>query len=354
MEIRIRAGKKAFELIKDGGFDFGRITTYVGPAVGPRWLIASGFDLTLLKTGVLGASRPILLAGASAGAWRFAAWLQPEPVKSYGRLLEAYIEQTYTREDNPLTVLKSLSRIVRSYIEDDALPFALVNKKYRLSITTARARHIAGSESPLLQKAALIGAYIGNAMSPKFLRAFYERVVFYYGPLPPRFCLNRNFKGRVVPLNVTNFKEALIASGAIPLLISGVRNIYSSPNGVYRDGGLLDYHLNQEYAFKEDEVTLFFHHQESIVPGWLDKRFKSRQKPSPLLDNVLTVYPREKFVQSLPNGKIPDRNDFVTFVDRPQERIEIWKEAVRRSANFGEEFLELVQSKKIRDLVEPF
>jgi hypothetical protein len=46
--IRIKAGRKIYQLIKDGGFNFDLISTYFGPAVGPRWLIASGFDLTLL------------------------------------------------------------------------------------------------------------------------------------------------------------------------------------------------------------------------------------------------------------------------------------------------------------------
>ena len=87
----IRAGKRALEMIRDGGFRLDRVTTYVGPAVGPRWLVASGVDLALLRNGKLGSkSRPVLLTGASAGAWRFAAWLQPEPEKSYRRLLDVH------------------------------------------------------------------------------------------------------------------------------------------------------------------------------------------------------------------------------------------------------------------------
>ena len=53
-EICIRAGENVYEVIQDGGFDFDRVTTYVGAASGPRWLVASGFDLSLLENGVLG------------------------------------------------------------------------------------------------------------------------------------------------------------------------------------------------------------------------------------------------------------------------------------------------------------
>ena len=99
--IRVKAGRLAYELIRAGGFSLDRIGTYFGPAGGPRWLVASGFDLTLLKDGLLGRTRPVCLVGASAGAWRFAAWLQPEAIKSYRALMEAYISATYGRKDTP-------------------------------------------------------------------------------------------------------------------------------------------------------------------------------------------------------------------------------------------------------------
>ena len=114
-----------------------------------------------------------------------------------------------------------------------------------------------------------------------------------------------------------NFKDAVVASGAIPLVVAGVRDIFGGPNGVYRDGGVFDYHLNHEYAGKEEEVTLMFHHQRQLIPGWLDKRFKSRKISGDMLDHLLLVYPSKTFVKSLPNGKVPDREDFVTFLDRP-------------------------------------
>src|SRR5512134_1647184 len=104
--IRVRAGRRAYDLIRAGGFNLESIGTYFGPAGGPRWLVASGFDLTLLKEGVLGRRYPVWLVGASAGAWRFATWLQPEALKSYRSLIEAYITAVYGRHDTPATVLQ--------------------------------------------------------------------------------------------------------------------------------------------------------------------------------------------------------------------------------------------------------
>ena len=150
--LLIKAGRNILNLIRDGGFDWNRIDVYYGSASGPRWLVTSGFDLTLLNHGCLGRNRSVLLAGASSGAWRFAAWPQPEPVKSYETLRQAYIEAEYRRGETPQSIRQSLSDIIDRYIEDDALPFALSNRNYRLAIITARARQIAASEIPWLQQ----------------------------------------------------------------------------------------------------------------------------------------------------------------------------------------------------------
>jgi len=350
--LRIRAGRKAYEIIKRDGLDFDRIGTFVGPAVGPRWLIASGFDLALIERGVLGRSRPVLLAGSSAGAWRFAAWLQPEPVKSYRSLVEHYSSIVYRRGDGPVEILEAMKKVLNEYIEEDAVPFALSSKKYRLSVATARGKNLAGSEVRWIQKIGLYCAFLCNAISRNLLHRFFEHVVFYYSPLPPKFCLKSDFRGRAIALSPINFKNAVLASGAIPLVVSGVRDIYGAPNGVYRDGGIFDYHLNQDYSTRENEIVLLFHHQEKLIPGWLDKRLKKRSPPENYLDQVIMIYPSPEFVQRLPGGKVPDRDDFTSFVDDPGTRIRNWRKAVSMCSHFGEEFLEMVESGEIRDRVE--
>ncbi len=350
--ICIKAGKRAYEIIQDGGLHLDLVTTYFAPATGPRWLIASGFDLTLLTNGLLGRVRSTHLVGSSAGALRFAAWLQPEPEKSYHALMESYIGTSYKRTDTPTTVQESLIGIVNSYIEDDALPFALANKKYRLAIITVRARNLVASESKWVQQLGLGIGFLLNAIKRSYIHYFAERVVFYNGPKPPHFCLRPGFHGRYIPLNAINFKYALVASGAIPLVVAGVRNIYGAPIGVYRDGGLIDYHLTHNYAATNDDIVLFFNHQERIIPGWLDKKLSYRLPRVHDLDNVLMIHPSNGFVARLPGGKIPDRDDFAIFVDDPATRIRNWRDAVQHAEPLGEEFLELIESKKIKNVVE--
>jgi hypothetical protein len=350
--ICIKAGKRAYEIIQDGGFHFDRVTTYFGPATGPRWLITSGFDLTLLKNGLLGRSKAIHLVGSSAGAMRFAAWLQPEPEQSYRTLIESYIGITYKRNDTPATVLESLVDLANSYIEDDALSFALTNKKYRLAIITARARNLMASELKWVQRTGIGICFLFNAINRSYIHDFAERVVFYNGPKPPHFCLRPGYRGRYIRLNEINFKYAVMASGAIPLVVAGIKDIYGAPSGVYRDGGLIDYHLTHNYAPTNEDIILFFNHQERIIPGWLDKRLSYRRPQADILDNVVMIYPADSFIAKLPGGKVPERDDFAIFIDDPASRIKNWRRAVELAQPLGEEFLELVESKKIKDVVE--
>jgi len=351
-DIVVRAGRSVFDMIKDGGFDWNRVTHYIGPGAGPRWLMASGFDLTLLKNEVLGNRVPVTLVGSSAGALRFAAWIQPEYEKSYRNLMEAYVSMTFTRRDNSGSILRAISTIINDYIEDDALPFALTSRRYRLAIIAARARNMTASERSLLQGLGMGAAFLFNALHRSWIQLFFQRVVFYGGAIPPPFCLKKGFKGTFVPLDVVNFKHVIMASSSIPLVIDGVRDIYGAQNGIYRDGGLTDYHLNQRYAFKEDDVTLLFSHQRRIVPGWMDKKLTYRKPLGENLENLLMVYPSEGFVQKLPGGKVPDRQDFKTFVNDPKTRMENWRKAVKMSETLGEEFLEMAESGKIRTLVK--
>lgn len=350
--IRVKAGRLAYDEIRAGGFSLDRIGTYFGPAGGPRWLAGSGFDLTLLEEGLLGRAHPVWLVGASAGAWRFAAWLQPEAVKSYRRLIEAYIAATYGKKDTPETIRQSMTAIINSYIEDDALPFALTNKRYRLAVMTCRMKHLTASDRPLAQKSGFILGFLANALHPSLNDWFAERVVFYNGAKPPDFCLRKGFRGSFIPLSEINFKSAVIASGAIPIAVAGVKDIFGAPDGVYRDGGFLDYHINQDYRTQGDALTLFFHHQERIIPRWMDKRLKRRRPPERALDSVVMVYPSESFIAGLPDGRIPDRGDFKTFIGDQEARIANWRRTVELAAPLGEEFLELVASGRLKAVVE--
>ncbi|MEA2014266.1 MAG: hypothetical protein U9N38_03030 [Thermodesulfobacteriota bacterium] len=351
-EICVNAGKNVYDVIQDGGFDFDKVTTYVGVASGPAWLVASGFDQALLGHGILGNKRPVLLVGASAGALRFAAWMQPEPEKSCRRLIEAYTSMDFTRGHRPEEHLQSLHDLIGYYIDDDAIPFALGNKRYRLAIMTARAKNLAVPDVKWVQMLAIGAGFFFNALNRSLIHKFFQRVVFHNSPIPPPFCLDHDFKGLAIALNHVNFKHALLASVAEPFAITGVKNIYGAPNGTYRDGGLTDYHLNQKYAGAEGTITLMFNNQERLIPAWLDKGLRFRRPAERCQEDLLMVYPSGEFLRKLPYGKAPDRRDYKTYAYNPSGRIRNWRQTVETSKHLGEQFLELVASGRLRDVVK--
>ena len=176
--------------------------------------------------------------------------------------------------------------------------------------------------------------------------------MFFAAATPPSF-LRNSFRGRGVALNRENLRHAALATGSLPYIIAGVRDIPAAPPGTYRDGGLADYQLNQDYCPGEEGITLFFHHQERIVPGWFDKILPWRKPPRGALDRVLHIFPGSEFVRLLPDARIPDRTDFTLFADDPEERIRRWDRVSELSAVLGEEFLEAVESGRIREKVQP-
>ena len=125
--------------------------------------------------------------------------MQPQAAESYQKFLNAYITSVFTNEDTPATILAKFSGIINAYVEDDALPFALVNKRYRLAVITARTSGLTASETIWLQKSALATCYVMNMLSRNNIYAFAERVVFYSGSKPPAFCFQSQFRGPLCP-----------------------------------------------------------------------------------------------------------------------------------------------------------
>jgi hypothetical protein len=109
-------------------------------------------------------------------------------------------------------------------------------------------------------------------------------------------------------------------------VLRSVHNVPGGPPGAYWDGGITDYHLHLNYARFDSARPraagqagawawcCIPHFQKSVVPGWLDKGLKWRHKATHFLDNMVLLAPDPDWIkQKLPNGKLPDRTDFVRY-----------------------------------------
>jgi len=330
------------------------VKVVAGAAGGPKWLVLNSLDRVIFSEWLrLGSDHPRFLVGSSIGAWRFAAISQKEPMAAMERFQSAYLNQSYTSEPTPEEVTLEVANVMNGFLDDRGISEIFNHPYFRLNIMAVRCRGLGASDKRIPLMLGMAGAALSNAICRKFLKFFFERILFYDPRNIPPFFEMDGFPIRKIPLTRHNIREALLASGSVPLVMTGVSHIPGAPAGMYRDGGIIDYHLDIPFMKKEDGLVLFPHYTDRIIPGWLDKKLPWR-KPTPSnMDHVLLVAPSKAFVERLPYHKIPDRTDFQYFKGRDKERLAYWNRVIQKSNCLGEEFLEAVQTGRIRERVRP-
>jgi hypothetical protein len=338
--LQYRAGTSALAALRrHGGLALEEVEALVLPAIGPKWLVLSGFDRALMRAGWLApqASRRLLLFGASAGAWRGFALAASEPLLAHDRLLASYCAQRFTRTDNAAAISDAYRQVLGGAFTDADRAAAVAHPRLDLAVATVRARGLLGKFEQRNAQAALLGlAGFLNALAARSQALFYERVVFATTGAATHPLLNGGH-GTVAPLRADNVLDVALASGTVPMYMQSVRGIEGAPAGAYLDGGFSDYHLNRPAA--GSGITILFLHQRRIVPSWLDKFLPWRTLDRRALDRLLLVYPDPEFVRGLPGGAVPTREDFHRFEHEPEQRIERWKKAAAQSGELGDAFI---------------
>jgi hypothetical protein len=152
-----------------------------------------------------------------------------------------------------------------------------------------------------------------------------------------------DYRSHRAALDANNLVPAILASCTIPFALQAVQDVPGGPPGTYWDGGITDYHLHLNYSAMADGLVLYPHFQPRIVPGWLDKAWHKRHRPSRLLDNLVVLAPHPGFIERLPNGKLPDRQDFRDLRDDDVGRERIWRRALAESTRLAEDFARVVE-----------
>jgi transposase len=351
--LSLLAGKQALRSIRDSGLAADAVAGLAGAAGGPKWLVLYHFDRWLFGEFFRERRRPLFLLGASSGAWRFAAACQADPMQALERFRTAYTRQVYRTVPSPQEVSAEAGRILEAFIPPSAPDQMLAHPQLRLGVLADRARHLVARENRTARLTGLAWAYGCNLLHRRLLGWSFERTLFHDPRLKPPLTREGLLTGRRVPLTKDNLMPALRATGAIPLIMSGVRRIPGAPSGTYLDGGLVDYHQTLPYAADPGGLVLIPHFLDRLIPGWLDKRLWWRHNRGRHLDNVLLVAPTSEFARRLPGGKIPDRTDFTTYFGRDAERIRIWEKATAACQCLAEEFMELTATGRIRGRVRP-
>ena len=348
--LLFKAGPGAMRQIRRDGFSAGQIGTIAGASGGAKWLALSQLDRVIIQRILPDLVGPVHLIGSSVGAWRFSCYAQASPLDALKRFEQAYLEQRYS--DNPdIDEISDKGREVLSEVLGvNGANEIVTNPLFRTHVMTVRGRFLAASERRPILAAGLVLAATANIVSRRSLGAFFTRSLFYDPRDLPPFYSVRGFPLEQIELTEKNYMESVLASGAIPLVLNGIRNIDGAPPGIYRDGGIIDYHLDLPTS-AEGRLTLFPHFFDHLIPGWFDKKLPWRRHAAQNTDRTLLVCPSPEFVQSLPGRKIPDRSDFETM--SPELRRKAWRSAVASCAALADELNDVLDNDQMAARLEP-
>lgn len=332
-DLHLYAGRHAFEHIQQQGLTPQDIRVILGASGGPKCFVLTHLDRYLVREWLPKIPHPVDLVGSSIGALRMTAYANRDPFAAIERLEAGYLEQRYTEHADADEITTKTLDFIDSMIGAGGL--ADLNPERQLHIVTALCKGATTVTSPRKQALAFGRVALANLISRRTLPRHFERVVFrsHDSELPlPHW---DDFATHQVPLSAANFRSALHATAAIPVVIHGVDNPPGAPLGHYRDGGMVDYHF--DLPFKPDNgIVLYPHFSPVMKPGWFDKPLPWRKISAEHYSHTLVVTPSPEFIARLPYGKIPDRKDFERLSDKT--RLKYWRTVVEENQRLADAF----------------
>ena len=347
--LDIRVGSKARQIIQNEGLHAHQVDIIPGAAGGPKGIGLMGLDQAIFSNFLTQAKQRRYLIGSSVGAWRFAGIVAQGEHLGPERLAELYIHLNFHKKMN----LDDIYRISKDMLDDilgAELQRLVDHPDYHLTIIAAKAENLFQSDKRLALFGSLLGIIGSNAISRNHLSKFMQRVICQPADFPQFQIQDDAFKTHYLNFNRDNVADWLMASGSIPGVVPAVKNIVDAPQGAYRDGGLIDYHI--DLPFKSKGIVLYPHFTDSIIPGWFDKMFKSRKSNPENQSRTVLISPSKAYLDSLPMGRLPDRKDFTLKGMDNQQRIAMWKKCTVESQRLGDEFLELVEKQNFEAIMQ--
>ncbi len=346
--LRLLAGKKAKKKIEKNGLTPDLVRLVVGASGAAKWLVLRGLDQFVFGEWLVKSKTETQLIGSSIGAWRMACAAQDDPAAAFHRFHKAYFNYSYEMGQTQEKTTADSYETLTQFLPPELCLQAVSNPLRQLNIMAVRCKGLVASQRKLPQALGLLTAAGANAVSRASLGRFYDRAIFksMAGGLD-----SHHFKGFGLVegrLSATNLHDALMASGSIPYVTDAISDIEGIEPGVYRDGGIIDYHWDIDWDMK-DGIVLYPHFYSHIIPGWFDKIIKRRASSD--LDDLLILAPSDEFVATLPGGQIPDRRNF-TQMDT-EARLTFWDYTCKESYRLADEFVALLNDQnKLMDSLE--
>ncbi len=348
--LTIKAGPRALARIRQNGLSPADVGILPGAAGGPKGIGIQGLDLALFGDWLLRAPRERALIGASIGSWRFASACLPDPAMGIRRLGELYTSQRFAKGVSMAEVSGSCRQMLNELLADQDAAI-IANPHYRLHIVVVKSHGLLQHDHRGKLSLGLSSVIGNNFLARQRLGRHFDRVILHDARQVPPLAQLSDFRSHFHALTPENLRHALLASGSIPMVMEAIREIPGLEPGAYRDGGLLDYHLDLPY--NGEDIVLYPHFTDRVIPGWFDKSMPWRRGDRTRLQNVLLLAPSRDYLAHLPHGKLPDRTDFKRYLGNDAGRERYWRQAMAESARLGDEFLELVESGRLAEHLQP-
>ncbi|MFQ3249614.1 patatin-like phospholipase family protein [Glaciecola sp.] len=347
--LNIYAGSVALKRIKEEGFHANLFGGFLGASGGPKWFVLAGLDKIIFPEFLDARKGSIDIMGSSAGAFRAACLAQGDPAAAIDRLANNYAKTVYTENPQAKEITEKGYDLLYRMLGDSGISEALNSDKKNVHFFVQHCHGLVSSEKKASQLLGLSIAAAKNMLKRKSISRQFTRAVFSTRQKEGLFSDPYNFPTDFYTLNSENFVPSLMASGSIPVVLEGIKDIPNAKPGMYRDGGIIDYHF--DLAFQQSDLVLYPHFYDTPTPGWFDKNVKSRQCHESSYENVVMLVPSQEFIAKLPYSKIPDRQDFKDMA--AQQRISYWLEVIKQSESLAEEFIRRLQCVDIIDTIKP-
>lgn len=341
--LDIYAGDSALKTIKAQGFSADLFSNFLGASGGPKWFVLFGLDKYFFGEFFKDRQQPLNLVGSSAGAFRMACFAQQDPVAAIERLAKNYSETVYSNKARPEEITRKARELLDTMFGESGASEIINNPTFKAHFLVAKCRGLVASENKLLLGVGLLISLLRNGAKRSLIKSQYQRVVFQHQASQLQLHDPDNISTTRLAFTEGNIKDALLASGAIPMVMQGIKDIGDCEVGMYRDGGIIDYHFD----IALEGLTLYPHFSSTLKAGWFDKNL-SRKVRAAHYDKTVLVCPSQAFIDALPFGKIPDRNDFVKLA--PAERLQYWQQVFLASEQLATSFKSFYQTQNISQI----
>lgn len=346
--LNIRVGKTAREHLLKNGLYARDVDIVPGAAGGPKGLGLQGLDQAIFGEFFPQAPQRRTLIGSSIGSWRFASICAWGAKQGTERLADLYTHLYFDKKMNRQQIGEICRNMLLELVGSQQQQL-IQHPDYHLTVLSVQAQHVFKSDRQLALLASIAGIVGGNVLGRKHNRWFMQRVVSQPKHAQQIHIPQDDFITHYHHLTSQNVLDWLMASASIPMVMSAVQNIADAPQGSYRDGGLIDYHL--DLPFQSQGIVLYPHFTDQIIPGWFDKMLKRTADPERHTRTVL-ISPSAAYLASLPLGRLPDRKDFSLKGLSHEQRIQLWQQSIAESQRLGDEFLELIEKQHWSSLMQ--